>query len=58
MCIISGECYRTQFQCRGGKCKYDGEDNECLGSCIPKGWVNDGIDDCTDGSDEEIGMSE
>ena len=57
--LISGECYETQFQCRGGKCKYDeDDDDECTGSCIPKDWVNDGIDDCTDGSDEVIGKSE
>ena len=54
--LILGECYKTQFQCINGKCKYDEDgDDQCTGKCIPKDWVNDGIEDCTDGSDEVIG---
>ena len=29
------------------------EDKYCRGSCIPKQWVNNGREECADGSDED-----
>ena len=52
--FVSGECSETEFQCKTGGCKYV-NDSDCNGSCIPKGWVQDGMEDCDDGSDEVIG---
>ena len=52
--LIVGSCQSHQLECQSGVCKqtYAG----CQGSCIPKSWFNDGIEDCYDGSDEiEIG---
>ena len=52
--LIVGSCQSHQLECQSGVCKqtYKG----CEGSCIPKSWFNDGIEDCYDGSDEiEIG---
>ena len=54
---ILDECLEGQFQCKAGKCKYN-DDDYCKGSCIPKSWVKDGNEDCTDGSDEIIGEYE
>ena len=50
-----GTCDSAHFQCVDGQCKY--KDVECEGPCIPKSWYNDGVDDCTDGSDEDQGVS-
>ena len=52
--FVLGECSETEFQCKTGGCKYD-NDSDCSGSCIPKSWVQDGMEDCDDGSDEVIG---
>ena len=55
--FFSGECSETEFQCKTGGCKYV-NDSDCHGLCIPKSWVQDGMEDCTDGSDEVIGKYE
>ena len=52
--LFPGRCSNTQFQCIEGICKHE-NDSDCKGSCIPKGWVRDGMIDCTDGSDEVAG---
>ena len=52
--IFLGECSETEFQCKTGGCKYV-NDSDCHGLCIPKSWVQDGMEDCTDGSDEVVG---
>ena len=51
--MFIGKCNETQFQCRSGECKYD-YSTDCKGSCIPSNWLNNGIEDCTDGSDEPL----
>ena len=53
-CFVLGECSETEFQCKTGGCKYV-NDSDCHGLCIPKSWVQDGMEDCTDGSDEVVG---
>ena len=46
-------CGEDEFQCQLGVCKWVDEDySECVGPCIPNSWLNDGNEDCTDGSDE------
>ena len=51
--LIAGSCQSHQLECQSGVCK---RSYTCEGSCIPKYWFNDGVEDCTDGSDEiEIG---
>lgn len=53
--IMSGQptrgttCKLDEFRCKSGKCMYKG----CSGPCIPKDYVNDGEQDCSDGSDEK-----
>ena len=55
ICLFSflGKCNETQFQCKTGECKYDHYTN-CKGSCIPTTRLNNGIKDCSDGSDEPL----
>ena len=36
-----------------GVCKHSGASNDCNGPCIRLDWVNNGIVDCTDSSDED-----
>jgi hypothetical protein len=49
-------CTSSEFDCKAAGCT--NPDNEkCTGTCIPKSWVNDGKEECADGSDEgTIGM--
>ena len=42
------ECYESEFCCNKG-------DEGCHGRCISKDLVNNGKDDCPNGSDEMIG---
>ena len=51
-------CTSSEFDCKAAGCT--NPDNEkCIGTCIPKSWVNDGGEECADGSDEGIiGMYE
>ena len=51
-------CTSSEFDCKAAGCT--NPDNEkCTGTCIPKSWVNDGEEECADGSDEGIiGMYE
>ena len=44
-------CDANQFQCQSGICKRR-KNPDCEGQCIKRSWVNDGEEDCTDGSDE------
>ena len=44
-------CDANQFQCQSGICKHR-KNPDCEGQCIKRSWVNDGEEDCTDGSDE------
>ena len=49
--LLDTTCGSNEFQCIGGICKY--EDNEnCSGRCIRGDWAGDGEPDCTDASDE------
>ena len=50
---FSEKCNETQFNCKAGSCKYN-DNTYCDGSCIPKIWLNNGRNDCTDGSDEPL----
>ena len=46
-------CTSSEFDCKAAGCT--NPDNEkCIGTCIPKSWVNDGGEECADGSDEGI----
>jgi len=52
--ITTKPCNEYQFDCKSDGCK-DPENNFCVhGSCIPKSWVNDGLEECADGSDEGV----
>ena len=51
--IIGVKCGADQFQCKAGICKYSDNAN-CNGPCILYSWANDGEEDCSDGSDEDI----
>ena len=46
-------CNANQFQCQSGICKHN-KNPDCEGQCIKNSWVNDGEEDCTDGSDESL----
>ena len=48
-----GKCNKTEFQCKTGECIH-GNITNCNGSCISKLFLNNGIKDCTDGSDEPL----
>ena len=49
-------CSSSEFDCKVAGCMNPDEE-ECRGTCIPKNWVNDGGEECADGSDEgAIGM--
>ena len=49
--VFIATCDANQFRCNAGDCKYT-DNNNCNGPCIRSTWVNDGEEDCTDGSDE------
>ena len=46
------KCGADQFRCHSGVCKWQTTDKRCNGPCIPKKWVNDYVQDCSDVSDE------
>ena len=54
--FLPGPCGDNQFQCKNGQCKskYSHFDSRCSGSCMPLEWKCDGVEGCTDGSDESI----
>ena len=43
------DCPSSHFHCTTGNWKWS---DDCYGPCIPQGWVDDGVIDCSDGSDE------
>ena len=45
------KCNADQFKCKAGVCIFE-DNNNCNGPCIKSSWVNDGANDCSDGSDE------
>ena len=45
-------CGADQFECKAGVCIFS-NNNNCDGPCILSSWVNDGAEDCSDGSDED-----
>ena len=45
-------CGADQFECKAGVCIFE-NNNNCNGACILSSWVNDGAEDCSDGSDED-----
>ena len=58
LCFLIGietkPCNEYQFDCKSEGCK-DPTNLLCVhGSCIPKSWVNDGLEECADGSDEGV----
>ena len=44
-------CKSSEFDCKSAGCM-NPDQEECRGTCIPKSWVNDGEEECADGSDE------
>ena len=44
-------CKSSEFDCKEAGCT-NPDNEECEGTCIPKNWVNDGEEECADGSDE------
>ena len=42
-------CKSSEFDCKSAGCM---DPEECRGTCIPISWVNDGEEECADGSDE------
>ena len=47
--FISVACDAPNFCCESG---VQG-DQECKGNCIYESWINDGVEHCTNGSDEK-----
>ena len=54
--ITKEACGVEQFRCKNGQCKneYSGQSDLCFGSCLPLVWKCDGVEGCTDGSDESV----
>ena len=49
--FFSATCKSSEFDCLEAGCT--NPDNEkCRDTCIPKSWVNNGKEECADGSDE------
>ena len=44
-------CKSSEFDCKEAGCT-NPDNKGCEGTCIPKIWVNDGEEECADGSDE------
>ena len=49
----TGACESSEFDCKDAGCTNPGNE-KCRGTCIPKHWVNDGDEECADGSDEGV----
>ena len=44
-------CKSSEFDCKSAGCM-NPDQVACKGTCILKSWVNDGEEECADGSDE------
>ena len=53
---ITSTCKSSEFDCKAAGCT-NPENKNCKVTCIPKFWVNNGREECADGSDEgTVGM--
>ena len=49
--VTTSTCKSSEFDCKEAGCT-NPDNKKCKGTCIPRSWVNDGDEECADGSDE------
>ena len=50
--VLIDQSYLSKVPCDAPRHCCQKEDQVCGGMCIPESWIDDGQDDCKDGSDE------